>query len=57
MLEELRKLRDQGYPKEFLDNYAEYRHGSARLPFSERCRYDFAYYLRMKYIEFLRDRL
>lgn len=55
MLEELRQMRDAGYPKEFLDNYARYRHDYARLPLSERCLCDFGYYLRMKYVEFLKN--
>lgn len=57
MLEELRTLRNEGYPKEFLDMYAEYRHNYAGLPFSERCLCDFGYYLRMRYVEYLRNRL
>lgn len=54
MLTELRTLRDAGYPQEFLNRYAEYRHRYARLPLSERCRYDFGYFLRMRYVEFLK---
>ena len=56
MLEELRKLRDMGYPKEFLDNYALYRCEYARLPLSERMQMDFGYFLRMLYIEYLKNR-
>lgn len=56
MLTELRQLRDAGYPKEFLDGYAEYRYRYSRLPLSERKRMDFGYYLRMRYVEFLRSK-
>ena len=54
MLKELRTLRDDGFAEEFLMRYAEYRHEYALLPLSERIRYDFDYYLRMKYVEYLR---
>ena len=57
MLTELRSLRDAGFHKEFLDNYAMYRLLYSKLPLSERCLYDFGYYLRMRYIEFLRKRI
>lgn len=54
MLTELRQLRDAGYPKEFLDNYASYRCEYAKMLLSERMQMDFGYFLRMKYVEFLR---
>ena len=54
MLTELRQLRDEGYPKEFLNRYAEYRLFYSHLPLSERMRTDFGYFLRMRYVEFLR---
>ena len=53
MLDRLRQLRDEGYPQEFLNRYAEYRLAYSHLPLSERMRMDFGYYLRMRYIEFL----
>ena len=56
MLEELKKLRDKGYPKEFLDNYAMYRCEYARLPLSERMLTDFGFFLRTKYVEYLRGK-
>ena len=56
MLKELRSLRDAGYPQEFLNDYAKYRHEYACLPFSERCLYDFGYYFRMRYVEYMKER-
>lgn len=54
MLETLRELRDKGYPQEFLNRYAEYRQRYAHMPLQERVMMDFGYYLRMRYIEYLR---
>lgn len=56
MLKRLKELREKGYPVEFLNRYAEYRIEYSSLPLSERERMDFGYFLRMKYIKFLRKR-
>lgn len=55
MLTELRELREAGFPQAFLNGYAVHRLNYSRLPLSERVRMDFGYYLRMKYIEYLRN--
>ena len=56
MLEDLRKLREEGYPQEFLNRYAQYRQRYRKLPLQERILTDFGYFLRMRYIDFLRKK-
>lgn len=57
MLKRLRDLRDMGFPEDFLDGYAEYRISYMGLSLAEREMQDFDYYLRMRYVEFLRKRI
>ena len=56
MLEELRRLRDKGFPQEFLNRYAEYHREYAKSPLEYRMVTDFGYFLRMKYIMYLKKK-
>ena len=55
MLEELRKLRDQGIPDAMLMHLAQYRIEYRKLSFSDRQLTDFGYFMRCKHIEYLRN--
>ena len=57
MLGELRILRDEGYPKEFLNRYAVFRHEYSHLPVNVRMKVDFGYFLRCKYVEYLKQKI
>lgn len=56
MLKVLKGLRDRGLPKEMLEHYAKYRVEFLCMPLRDRAAWGFDYFLRMKYIEFLKKK-